>query len=77
VLNKFKDKRKKLGLRQLDLAVRSGLSLTTVSLAEHAGGFGLSVQAKQALAKVLRSEPGEIFPEPQDGTAKETLVKGL
>jgi len=70
--SKIKERRLSLGLRQLDLAIKSGYSLTTVRYAEMGYGKNISVRAKRSIAKALRTTPEEIFdmgkPEPADDT---------
>ena len=71
-------RRLSLGMRQIDLAVRAGLSLTTVRQAEDVQ-YGLSAQSKKKIARALGSSISELFgePEAQGGTAEAPLVKGL
>ena len=51
-------------IRQLDLAIRSGLSPATVWRAEQPGGGGISDQTKLRIAQCLGVSPAEIFDQP-------------
>ena len=80
--SKLKERRLALGLTQLDLAIKSGFSLTTVRYAELGYGKNLSARTKRSIAKALRTTVEKIFDmdkpvklEPADGTPP--LAQGL
>ena len=74
--SKIRERRLALGLRQLDVAIKSGFSLTTTRAAEM-GYMNISDSARRKIARALRSTVEELFPkfEAADGTA-ETLAPG-
>ena len=53
--------RQRAGLKQVELAAKSGVSLATLNKAE-CWGFGVSPSTAKRLANVLNCEVGEIFP---------------
>lgn len=61
-ISKLKARRLDLGLRQIDLANKTGLSLTWVHLAER-GYKKISPEAKRKIAKALRSTVDELYDE--------------
>lgn len=61
-ISKVKERRLELGLRQLDVAIRSGLSIVWVHFLE-TGYKGVSLSAKRKIAKALNSTVAELFPK--------------
>ena len=55
--------RRGLGLRQLDLALKAGIGISTVSLIERGYVCRVSPELRAKIAKALRCEVEDVFPE--------------
>ncbi len=60
--SKMKQFREKKELRQIDVALRAGCSLTWIWLLEQGGQERVSQEIKERVAAVLKSTPEELFP---------------
>ena len=59
--NRLRDRRVAQGMKQVELAARSRVSLATVNKLER-WGFPVSSETAKKLAAALRCDPSEIFP---------------
>ena len=55
--------RKKQGLGQLDIALRAGCGISTVSLIERGYASRISPELKRRIAHALRCRVEDVFPE--------------
>ena len=53
--------REKQGLRQIDVALKAGISIAWVRHAESTNGVGVSPRVKQKIANAIGVRPEEIF----------------
>jgi len=61
VRNKLREKRKALNLRVIDVALKSGVGVSTIWLIEQGYGSRASKETKGKIALALESTVGELF----------------
>lgn len=62
-ISKMKQAREEKGLRQIDLALQAGCSLTWIWLLEQGGQERVSQKIKEKIATVLGTTAERLFPE--------------
>lgn len=61
--NKLRQKREALGLRMIDVAIQSGVGISTLWLLENGYSEKASRKTKEKISRVLQTPVQELFPE--------------
>jgi DNA-binding XRE family transcriptional regulator len=64
VVNSVKCLREELGLSQIDLALKSGMSQSGISAIERGAAVEISLKNARAIARIFSRTVDEIFPDP-------------